>query len=184
MAVVHNDFFSDQPVIGASISPRLVPFSPGDLFKVRALKEIHMHKSIVTPAKLKNLAEKMEKLGVSEDDFEEQFVRASGPGGQKVNKTASCVVLKHIPTGLQVKCMESRSRELNRFLARRRLVDKIAEIIDDRLSEEKKRIEKIRRQKRKRSKRAKEKILETKKLQSRKKEYRRPIEYEPDSSKE
>jgi len=143
-----------------------------------------MQKSIVTPAKLKNLAEKMATLGVSEDDFDEQFVRASGPGGQKVNKTASCVVLKHIPTGLQVKCMDSRSRELNRFLARRRLVDKIAAMIDDGLSEEKKRIEKIRRQKRKRSKRAKEKMLEAKKQQAVKKERRRSVTFVPNSTDE
>lgn len=143
-----------------------------------------MRKSIVTPAKLKNLAEKMEKLSISEDDFEEQFVRASGPGGQKVNKTASCVVLKHIPTGMQVKCMDSRSRELNRFLARRRLVDKIAETIDAELSEERRKIEKIRRQKRKRSKRAKEKMLEAKKQQTEKKERRRPVNYTPESTDE
>jgi protein subunit release factor B len=127
----------------------------------------------VSPAKVKELHERMELLGISEDDLEETFVRASGPGGQKVNKTSSCVVLKHKPTGLVIKCMESRSRELNRFLARRRLVDRIAEQEDRALSDRQQKIEKIRRQKRKRSKRAKEKVLAEKKVQADKKRMRK-----------
>lgn len=129
----------------------------------------------VSPAKVRELERRMEILGISEDDLEETFVRASGPGGQKVNKSSSCVVLKHKPTGLVIKCMESRSRELNRFLARRRLVDRLAEEEDKALSERQQRIEKIRRQKRKRSKRAKEKMLAEKKIQAHRKRMRRAV---------
>jgi protein subunit release factor B len=71
------------------------------------------------------LREKMEALGVHERDLEERFVRSSGAGGQKVNKTSTCVYLKHLPTGLEVKCMKERSQSINRFLARRELMDKI-----------------------------------------------------------
>ena len=110
-----------------------------------------MPKTAVAPAKMRELERRMERLGIEEADLEEVFVRSSGPGGQKVNKTSSCVVLKHKPSGIVIKCMETRSRELNRFLARRRLVDRIAEQIDRELSERQQRIEKIRRQKRKRS---------------------------------
>ncbi len=134
-----------------------------------------MPKTAVAPAKMRELERRMERLGIEEADLEEVFVRSSGPGGQKVNKTSSCVVLKHKPSGIVIKCMETRSRELNRFLARRRLVDRIAEQIDRELSERQQRIEKIRRQKRKRSKRAKEKMLKDKKVQAEKKKTRRPM---------
>jgi protein subunit release factor B len=79
----------------------------------------------VSPEKNRWLKERMETLGVREQDLEEQFVHASGRGGQHVNKGSSCVYLKHIPTGLEVKCMESRSQSLNRFLARRYLLEKV-----------------------------------------------------------
>ena len=87
------------------------------------------------------------------------FILSSKKGGQKVNKTSSCVYLKHAPTGIEVKCQEERSQALNRFLARRILTDKIESLVLGRESEEEKRYEKIRRQKRKRSRRAKEKML-------------------------
>ncbi|GAB6267273.1 MAG: peptide chain release factor-like protein [Smithella sp.] len=108
-------------------------------------------------------------LGVAESDFEESFIRSSGPGGQKVNKSSSCVYLIHIPTGLSVKCQRERSQSLNRFLARRLLLDKIEKLQKGFIAEEKERLEKIRRQKRKRSKRAKEKILTAKHQQAEKK---------------
>jgi protein subunit release factor B len=133
----------------------------------------------VSAAKEKRLEKKMDKLGISEKDIEEKFIRASGKGGQKVNKTASCVYLKHLPTGIEVKCQKERSQALNRFLARRILVNKIETIKLGKLSEEKKKIEKIRRQKRKRSKRAKEKMLDNKKKQSQKKKMR---SYKPSAS--
>lgn len=118
------------------------------------------------------LRERMDRLGVSENDFRETFVRSSGPGGQKVNKTSSCVCLVHVPTGLSVKCQQERSQALNRFLARRLLLDRIERIQTGMLSAEKQRIEKIRRQKRRRSARAKEKILGQKHIQSEKKSLR------------
>ena len=123
----------------------------------------------VSPGKEGELAERMRRMGISEKDFQETFVRASGPGGQKVNKTSSCVFLRHLPTGLSVKCQRERSRALNRFLARRQLLDKIERLQQGRISEEQQRIAKIRRQKRKRAKRAKEKMLAEKHRQAEKK---------------
>jgi len=122
--------------------------------------------------KEKVLAAKMIELGVAEDEFEESFVRSSGPGGQKVNKTSSCVQLVHNPTGLSVKCQRERSQSLNRHLARRLLLDKIELQQKGFIADEQEKIEKLRRQKRKRSKRAKEKILVAKHQQAEKKELR------------
>ncbi|MBN2539179.1 MAG: peptide chain release factor-like protein [Deltaproteobacteria bacterium] len=121
------------------------------------------------------LAGRMEDLGVKEEDLRETFVRASGPGGQKVNKTSSCVVLMHIPTGLSVKCQQERSRELNRFFARRILLDRIERIQKGKASLQRQKIEKIRRQKRRRSKKAKEKVLKLKHIQSEKKDLRSKV---------
>ncbi len=132
----------------------------------------------VSPEKEKALMDRMSSLGVAEKDLEETFVRSSGPGGQKVNKTSTCVFIRHIPTGLSVKCQRERSQGLNRFLARRLLLDKIERLQKGLESKERERIEKIRRQKRKRSKRAKEKILAEKRRQSIKKHLRFPIKEE------
>lgn len=126
----------------------------------------------VSPEKEKALQEKMDELGVRESDIMERFVRSRGHGGQNVNKVSTCVYLKHIPSGLEVKCQRERSQSLNRFFARRLLVEKIEQQIKGRESEEQQRIEKVRRQKRKRSRRAKEKVLEIKHIQSRKKRER------------
>ena len=115
------------------------------------------------------IAARMMELGVAENDFEESFIRSSGPGGQKVNKSSSCVYLVHIPTGLSVKCQRERSQSLNRYLARKLLLDKIERVQKGFIAKEKEKLEKIRRQKRKRSKKAKEKILMTKHQQSEKK---------------
>lgn len=114
----------------------------------------------------------MEKLGVKEEDLRETFVRSSGSGGQKVNKTSSCVYLVHVPTGLSVKCQQERSQAMNRFIARRLLLDRIERIKKGRASAERKRIEKIKRQKRRRSKKAREKVLQMKHAQSEKKALR------------
>jgi len=124
---------------------------------------------IVSPEKEAALATRMAALGVKEDEFRETFVRSSGPGGQKVNKTATCVHLVHQPTGLAVKCQQERSQALNRFLARRLLLDRIERLRKGLVEAEKARREKIRRQKRKRSQRAKEKILQDKHRQAEKK---------------
>ncbi len=124
------------------------------------------------------LNERMQRLGVKEGDLEESFVRSSGPGGQNVNKTSTCVFIRHVPTGLTVKCQRERSQSLNRFLARRLLLDKIERLQSGIIDEEKKRIEKIRRQKRKRSKRAKEKVLEEKHRSSEKKRLRSAVTHD------
>lgn len=121
------------------------------------------------------LKARMERLGIRESDLEESFVRSSGPGGQKVNKTSTCVLLVHLPTGIKIKAQESRSQALNRFLARRLLVEKIETLREGRMSAERMRIEKLKRQKRKRSKRAKEKVLEMKHARAEKKESRMKI---------
>lgn len=126
----------------------------------------------VSIEKERSLQDKIHRLGIEESDIIERFVRSSGPGGQNVNKTSTCVYLKHLPTGIEVKCQKGRSQALNRFLARRILVDKIEAVILEKKSEEQRRTEKIKRQKRKRSKRAKEKILREKHLRSEKKESR------------
>ena len=121
------------------------------------------------------LKAKMDLLGIKERDLEEKFIRSNKKGGQKVNKTSSCVYLKYKPTGIEVKCQEERSQALNRFLARRILADKIESLILGRESDEQKRYEKIRRQKRRRSRRSKEKMLKDKKLHSEKKALRRDV---------
>ncbi|MBI1910090.1 MAG: peptide chain release factor-like protein [Deltaproteobacteria bacterium] len=126
----------------------------------------------VSPAKEKELSNRMQRLGVHPEDLEESFVRSSGAGGQHVNKTSTCVWLRHSQTGLEVKCQISRSQAMNRFLARRLLLDKIETQVLGKRSEEQKRIEKIRRQKRRRSRRAKEKMLADKRRRSEKKSLR------------
>ena len=126
----------------------------------------------VSEGKEKVLLARMERFGVQEKDIKEKFIRSSGPGGRHVNATASCVYLHYHPLHIQVKCMITRSRGMNRFLARRILMDKIEGKILGVESAEAKRVYKIKRQKRKRSKRGKEKLLETKHLQSEKKSRR------------
>jgi len=131
-----------------------------------------MKTSIISQKKHEALIERMNQLGIREEDLRETFIRSSGPGGQKVNKTASCVYLVHAPTGLSVKCQQSRSQSLNRFLARRILFDRIERLQKGHISAERERIEQIRRQKRRRSKKAKEKVLRLKHIQSEKKALR------------
>lgn len=119
---------------------------------------------------------KIQELGVKADDIEEKFIRGSGKGGQKINKTSNAVWLKHIPTGIEVKCQRYRERETNRKTAYRMLVDKIEFKIKGEKSEKAKKIYKIRKQKLRRSKRTKEKMLEEKKQRSKIKKTRKQVE--------
>jgi protein subunit release factor B len=131
-----------------------------------------MNSFLPSPDKLTQLDQRMKALGVLENDLEETFVRSGGAGGQKVNKSASCVMLLHRPTGLRVKCQTTRHQALNRFLARRLLLDKIERRQKGYVEAERAAIEKIRRQKRKRSRRAQERRLADKAHQGQKKQFR------------
>ena len=125
-----------------------------------------------SPDKWKALEARMIKLGILTEDITEKFIRGSGSGGQKINKTASCVYLKHIPTGIEVKCQAERSRELNRFIARKELCETYQEKILGIQSARQQAREKIRRQKRRRSRRQKNRMLDDKSKQSEKKQRR------------
>ncbi|HXR47290.1 MAG TPA: peptide chain release factor-like protein [Candidatus Limnocylindrales bacterium] len=129
----------------------------------------------VSSEKEAQLARRMAALGVRETDIEESFVRSGGHGGQNVNKTSTCVMLLHRPTGLQVKCQATRQQGLNRFLARRLLLDKIEAMKTGFVAAQRAEIEKIRRQKRKRSRRARNKMLADKSHHADKKAARRVI---------
>ena len=107
----------------------------------------------VSPGKNERLRVRLSSLGIGDRDIEEKFVRSRGRGGQKVNKTTSCVYLKHLPTGVEVKCMTARSQSLNRFLARRELADKVELLMKGKESALAVRRVKIRKQKLKRKKR-------------------------------
>lgn len=124
--------------------------------------------------KEEKLRQRMRHLGIFEEDLEEKFVLGAGKGGQKVNKTSSCVYLHHKPTKIEIKCQKSRQRSLNRYYARDLLCDRIEEILFQEKSKKQKEIAKIRRQKKKRSKRAQEKVYQAKKNLSTKKELRKP----------
>src|SRR6516162_7153978 len=129
----------------------------------------------VDAEKQDQLTRRMEALGVRESDLEETFVRSGGHGGQNVNKTATCVQLRHVPTGLQVKCQSTRQQGLNRFLARRLLLDKIEALKTGHVAAQRAAIEKIRRQKRRRSRRARNKMLDNKSRHANKKAARRSV---------
>jgi len=129
----------------------------------------------VSIEKEKELFERMQRLGLSEGDLQETFIRSSGPGGQKVNKTATCVYLVHVPSGMSVKCQKTRSQAMNRFLARRILLERMERLHKGQADAERRRIEKLKRQKRKRSKRAQEKVLQAKRRQSEKKALRSKV---------
>ncbi|KTD20371.1 peptide chain release factor family protein [Legionella londiniensis] len=128
---------------------------------------------MISKDKWDKLAEKMEKLQIFEADLIEKFILGSGKGGQKLHKTASTVYLKHPPSGLEIKCQESRSREDNRYFARLRLCEKVQALISNEKTKEQQRIEKIKRQKKRRSRRSKQKVLDEKSKLSQLKELRK-----------
>lgn len=131
----------------------------------------------VSLSKKNALEKRMQRLGILERDLEESFVRSAGAGGQKVNKSASCVYLKHLPTGLEVKCQISRFQVDNRFFARRILCDKYeARILMIKTEGERERY-RIQKQKKRRSRRSKEKMLEQKRMRSEIKAFRKKVGY-------
>lgn len=117
---------------------------------------------MITSEKWQKLQQWMDALGIHKEDLNEQFILGSGSGGQKLQKTNSCVILKHIPTGIVIKCQDSRLRDSNRYFARRRLCEKIDAIKNQKKSKQQQAIEKIRRQKKRRSRRVKQKMLDDK----------------------
>lgn len=131
----------------------------------------------VKKEKKEALQEQMERLHISEKDLVEKFILGRGKGGQKINKNASCVYVKHLPTGIEVKCQKDRKRELNRFLARRILCEKIAKQTHQEITEKEQALKKIARQKKRRSRRSKEKILKKKKHHSALKTLREKVEF-------
>ena len=129
---------------------------------------------------LEKLEARMQKLGIREEDLLEKFILGSGSGGQKINKTHSCVYLKHLPTQIEVKCQKDRSREINRYLARVKICDKIEKMLFGIKQKEEMEKEKIRRQKKRRSRRTKQKMIADKKRLSEKKEWRKSPSKEND----
>ena len=112
----------------------------------------------VSKEKQTALAREMTRLGIKEEDIEETFIRSSGPGGQNTNKVATCVRLRHRPSGITVKVMRERSQSLNRFLARRNLAEKIATLLYGKDSPEKKKAQKIVKQKKRRKRKTAKKL--------------------------
>lgn len=127
----------------------------------------------VSASKIRDLEERLAALGVKDSDLVETFTRSSGAGGQNVNKLSTRVTLKHVPSGVEVTCQRERSQALNRFLARRMLVERLEAARRGEADARRAAFEKIRRQKRKRSKRAKDKMLAGKRLHGEKKAMRR-----------
>jgi protein subunit release factor B len=119
-----------------------------------------MGETFISPEKLRSLEERMKELGIEDKDIEEKFIRSQGRGGQKVNKSSTCVYLKHVPTGIEVKCQKARTQAMNRFFARRLLAEKIDEQVHGRSSAAGMKREKIRKQKQRRVRRGREKPAE------------------------
>ena len=131
---------------------------------------------MMTPETIAKIKSLMAEASVFEEDLDESFILGGGPGGQKTNKTSSVVRLFHAPSGIQVRCGENRSREINRWLARRALAEKILEREQGRKSAAQQEREKKRRQKRRRSRRQKQKMLDDKHAHSAVKALRRKVD--------
>ncbi len=127
---------------------------------------------MITAEKWEKLHERMEKMKILESDLDEHFIRGSGSGGQKINKTSSCVQLNHAPSGIEIRCQKTRSQADNRYWARKDLCERIEDQVLGDKSKKQQAIEKIRRQKRRRSRRAKAKMLDAKAKQGSKKKLR------------
>jgi protein subunit release factor B len=132
----------------------------------------------VSSDKVRELRARLERLGVREDDLDEQFIRSGGKGGQNVNKVSTCVVLVHRPSGMRIKCQQERTQGLNRYLARKLLADKIEAEQLGRASAREQEIERVRRQKRRRSRRSKARMLDDKRAQSATKQQRGPVRHD------
>ena len=133
---------------------------------------------MISPETVERIRELMAEASVFEEDLEESFILGGGPGGQKTNKTSNVVRLSHEPSGIMVRCGETRSRETNRWLARRMLAEEILDRERVRKSSARQKAEKIRRQKRRRSRRQKQRMLDDKHAHSEKKAARRKVEAE------
>lgn len=136
-----------------------------------------MSEGVLGSAKREQLQARMTTLGIAEADLIEKFVQGSGSGGQKINKTSSCVYLKHAPSGREIKCQKTRSLSLNRYYARVELCEQIEEEILGEKSKRQQEIEKIRRQKRRRSRKQRAKMLDDKHKHSEKKDLRKAVEF-------
>lgn len=130
---------------------------------------------MISPDTIERIKALMEEASVYEDDLEESFILGGGPGGQKTNKTSNVVRLVHEPSGMMVRCGETRSRETNRWIARRTLAEMILERERGRKSAARQAAEKIRRQKRRRSRRQKQRMLDEKHARSEVKALRRRV---------
>lgn len=128
---------------------------------------------VIGPDKQAALQGRMAALRISEDDLVEKFILGSGPGGQKINKTSSCVYLKHVPSGIEVKSQAGRSREANRHQARVELCDAIEGLRREKKEAAKREVELNRRRNRQRSRNSKMRSVADKRKQSRKKNLRR-----------
>lgn len=131
---------------------------------------------MISPETIAKIKDLMLQASVFEDDLDESFILGGGPGGQKTNKTSNVVRLSHEPSALTVRCGETRSRETNRWLARRMLAELILEREQGRKSAIVQAREKIRRQKRRRSRRQKQRMLDEKHARSEVKQNRRRVE--------
>jgi protein subunit release factor B len=152
-------------------------FSEADFIGSGSYDMQTMNRFPVSTSKDKALEERMRCLGIRASDLDEHFMRGTGAGGQKINKTSVCVVLRHKPTGVEVRCQRERSQAMNRFLARRELCERIEARLAEVKTERRQAAEKVRRQKRRRSRRQRARVLEDKRKHSEKKAGRRAVDW-------